>query len=366
MATGWSSPVGYRGDYPVMSEPKAMCSKTHECRKAKHGVNRRHVIALLGVLNALSGVASAEPPKQFRRLGVLNTLDEHDPVWQSMHFAFLQDLQQLGWTEGSNLEINYRHGAGENLDRVRTHAAELVALNSDVLVTGTTIGVKALQQARHSAPIVFYWVVNPVERGIVDSLAHPGHGTTGFTGWEPAIGGRWVQMLKEVAPAVARIGAVHHPNNPLWAEAMQTVERAGFQLGIDVSSIDVTDATEIEHRLESFARRSAGGLIVLPEPITASHKDLIVTLASRFALPAIYGAKWFPFSGGLMSYGVDYIDVGRRAASYVDRVLRGDDPDKLPVQQPTKFELVINLKTANTLGLNVPSTLLAQADEVIE
>jgi putative tryptophan/tyrosine transport system substrate-binding protein len=330
-------------------------------------MNRRHVIALLGVLNALPGVASAEPPKRLRRLGVLNTLDEHDPDWRSMHSAFLQDLQRLGWTEGSNLEINYRHGAGENLDRVRTHAAELVALNSDVLVTGTTIGVKALQQASHSAPIVFYWVVSPVERGIVDSLAHPGRRTTGFTGWEPAIGGRWVQMLKEVAPAVARIGAVHHPsNNPLWAEAMQTVERAAFQLGIDVSSIDVTDATEIEHRLESFARRWAGGLIVLPEPITASHRDLIVTLASRFALPAIYGGKWFPFHGGLMSYGVDYTDVGRRAASYVDRVLRGDDPDNLPVQQPTKFELVINLKTAKTLGLNVPSTLLAQADEVIE
>jgi putative ABC transport system substrate-binding protein len=173
-------------------------------------------------------------------------------------------------------------------------------------------------------------------------------------------------MLKEVAPAVAHIGAVHHPSNPLWAEAKQTVERAGFQLGIDLSSIDVTDATEIEHRLESFARRSAGGLIVLPEPTTASHINLIVKLASSFALPAIYGAKWAPLRGGLMSYGVDYIDVGRRAASYVDRILRGDDPDNLPVQQPTKFELVINLNTANTLGLNVPSTLLAQADEVIE
>lgn len=348
-----------------MSEPKAMCSKTHECRKAKHRMNRRHVIALLGVLNALPGVTSAEP-KRLRQLGVLNALDEHNPDWQSMNSAFLQDLQQLGWTEGSNLEINYRHGAGENLDRIRTHAAELVALNSDVLVTGTTIGVKALQQASHSAPIVFYWVVNPVERGIVDSLAHPGRRTTGFTGWEPAIGGRWVQMLKEVAPAVARIGAVHHPGNPLWAEAMQTVERAGFQLGIDVSSIDVTDATEIETRLESFARRSAGGLIVLPEPIIGAHRDLILALASRFALPAIYGVKWAPFHGGLMSYGVDYTDVGRRAASYVDRVLRGDDPDNLPVQQPTKFELVINLKTANTLGLNVPYTLLAQADDVIE
>jgi putative ABC transport system substrate-binding protein len=171
-------------------------------------------------------------------------------------------------------------------------------------------------------------------------------------------------MLKEVAPAVARIGAVHHPSNPLWAEAKQTVERAGSQLGIDVSSIDVTDATEIEQRLKSFARGSAGGLIVLPEPITTSHVDLIVALASRFALPAIYGAKWAPFRGGLMSYGVDYIDVGRRAAC--GRILRGDDPDNLPVQQPTKFELVINLKTAKTLGLNVPSTLLAQADEVIE
>jgi putative tryptophan/tyrosine transport system substrate-binding protein len=349
-----------------MSEPMAMRSKTHEYRKAKNGMNRRHVIAVLGVLNALSGVASAEPPKRLRRLGVLNTIGEHDPVWQSMHSAFLQDLKQLGWTEGSNLEINYRHGAGENLDRIRTHAAELVALKPDVLVTGTTIGVKALQQASHSTPIVFYWIVNPVERGVVDSLAHPGGRTTGFTGWEPAIGGRWMQMLKEVAPAVARIGAVHHPSNPLWGEAKQTVERAGFQLGIDVSSIDVTDATEIEHGLESFARGSAGGLIVLPEPITASHIDLIVTLASRFALPAIYGAKVAPFHGGLMSYGVDYIDVGRRAASYVDRILRGDDPANLPVQQPTKFELVINLKTAKTLGLNVPSTLLAHADEVIE
>jgi putative ABC transport system substrate-binding protein len=284
-----------------------------------------------------------------------------------MHSAFLQDLRQLDWTEGSNLEINYRHGAGENVDRVRTHAAELVALGSDVLMTGSTIGVKALQQASRSAPIVFYWIVNPVERGVVDSLAHPGHRTTGFTGWEPAIGGRWVQMLKELAPAVARIGAVHHPSNPLWGEAMPTVEHAGLQLGINVSSIAVTDASEIEHRLESFARGSAGGLIVLPEPITASHSDLIVTLANRFALPAIYGDKSFPFlHGGLMSYGVDYFDVGRRAASYVDRVLRGDDPDNLPVQQPTKFELVINLKTANTLGLDVPSTLLAQADEVIE
>ena len=161
-------------------------------------------------------------------------------------------------------------------------------------------------------------------------------------------------MLKEVAPDVARIGAVHHPSNPLWAEAMQTVERAGFHLGIDVTSIDVTDATEIEHRLESFARGSSGGLIVLPEPITASHIDLIVTLASRFALPAIYGARVAPFHGGLMSYGVDYIDVGRRAASYVDRVLRGDDPDNLPVQQPTKFEFVIKRRPRRSALMCLP------------
>lgn len=273
------------------------------------GINRRHLIALLGVLNALSGVASAESPKGPRRLGVLN---------------------------------------------------------SDVLMTGSTIGVKALQRASHSTPIVFYWLVNPVGRGIIDSLAHPGRRTTGFTGWEPAIGGRWVQMLKEVAPAVARIGAIHHPSNPLWGEAMQPVQRAGSDLSVEVSSIDITDATDAEQKLESFACRPAGGLIVLPEPITATHRDLIVTLASKFALPAIYGTRSFPSRGGLMSYGIDYVDAGRRAASYVDRVLRGDDPDNLPVQQPTKFELVINLKTANSLGLKVPSTLLAQADEVIE
>ncbi len=347
-------------------QPKAMYSKTHENQKAKHRMNRRHLIALLGVLNALSGIAFAESPKGLRRLGVLNPRDEHDPDWWSMQAAFLQDLKQLGWTERSNLEINYRHGAGENLDRLQMHAAELVALKSDVLMTGSTIGVKALQQASHSTPIVFYWLVNPVGRGIVDSLAHPGRRTTGFTGWEPGIGGRWVQMLKEVAPTVARIGAVHHPNNPLWGEAKQTVESAGSQLGIEISSIDVTDAIEVEYGLESFARRSAGGLIVLPEPMTASHRDVIVTLASRLALPAIYGTRSFPCRGGLMSYGIDYVDAGRRAASYVDRLLRGDDPDNLPVQQPTKFELVINLKNANTLGLSVPSTLLAQADEVIE
>ena len=275
-----------------------------------------------------------------RRIGVLMDLAENDPEGQVRIAAFLQGLQQLGWTDGRNVRIDTRWTAGD-ADRTRRQAAELIALAPDVVVATGTPTLGPLQQATRTVPIVFMMTVDPVGGGFVDSLARPGGNTTGFMLFEYGMGGKWLELLKEIAPRVTRVGT-------------------------EVSPINLRDSPEIERGVTAFARSANGGLIVTTNTLANVHRDLIVMLAARHKLPALYSARYFVIGGGLMSYGPDRIDQSRRAAAYVDRILKGEKPADLPVQAPTKYELVINLKTAKALGLTVPDTLLARADEVIE
>ena len=271
----------------------------------------------------------------------------------------------MGWTEGGNLRIDYRWAAADP-DRLRAHAAELVGLTPDVILAHAPPALKALRAETRTVPIVFVMVPVPVAREVVGSLARPGGNITGFAHTDVEIAGKWLELLKEISPAMKRAAFLLDPDHPAWAGYVRTITAAASSFSIEVTPGSIRDAAEIERVIEDFAREPNGGLIVLPTITTQVHRDLIVRLAARHRLPAIYGFRYFPTSGGLMSYGIDPVDLFRRAASYVDRILNGAKAGELPVQAPTKIELVINLKTAKAMGLDVPWFLQQRAYEVIE
>ena len=300
-----------------------------------------------------------------RRIGVLQGLAENDPEGQARLGAFLQALQQLGWTDGRNIQILRRFTDGD-ADRARAYAAELVALAPDVVLTSGASTVGLMLQVSRTVPVVFVGAADPVGAGFVDSLARPGGNATGFTSYEYSMSGKWLELLKEIAPGVKRVAVLRDPAISAGTGQFGAIQTAAPSLGVELSPINVRDAAEIERAVTAFARSGNGGLIVTTSASVLAHRDLIITLAARHKLPAVYYARFYVTGGGLASYGPDYVDQYRRAAGYVDRILRGEKPADLPVQAPTRYELVINLKTAKALGLDVPATLLARADEVIE
>ena len=329
-------------------------------------MNRRELISLLGGAAAAWPLAArAQQSERVRRIGVLMNLAADDPEAQVRLAAFHQGLQELGWTVGRNLRIDTRWGAGD-ADRYRRYSTELVALAPDVILAASGAIVPWLLQATRSVPIVFAQVPDPVGAGFVESLAHPGGNITGFTNFEFSIGGKLLELLKEIAPRVTRAAVLRDAADPAGVGQWGAIQTAAPSLGLELRVVDVRDAGEIERGITTFARGSNGGMIVTGSAPTAIHRDLIITLAARHRLPSVYAYRYHATSGGLISYGPETIDQYRRAASYVDRIFRGEKPADLPVQAPTKYELVINLKTAKALGLDVPPTLLARADEVIE
>jgi putative ABC transport system substrate-binding protein len=328
--------------------------------------SRREFIRLLGGAAAAWPLAArAQQGAHMRRIGVLMNLGESDPEGQARIAAFREGLGKLGWTEGRELQIEYRWFAGDP-DRARAYAAELVKIKPDVIFAGTTPSLAALQPETRSVPIVFAQIGDPVGAGFVASLARPGGNITGFANFEYAIGAKWLELLKQIAPQVTRVAIIYDPTNSEAKDYLPVIETAARSFGVQVSISVVRNAAEIERAIEEFAREPNGGLIPLPSPLMAVRRDLIISLAKRHRLPNVYAYRYYPISGGLASYGIDNIDLYRRAASYVDRILKGEKPGDLPVQQPTKFELVINLKTAKALGLDPPISLLARTDEVIE
>jgi putative ABC transport system substrate-binding protein len=329
-------------------------------------MTRRDLIALLGSTAAAWPVAvRAQQRERMRRIGVLLPAAADDAAFQPRIRGFLQVLQQLGWSDGSNARIDTRW-AGANADGIRRHAAELAALAPDVILTSGSGAVGALQQATRTVPIVFATVADPVGAGFVDSLSRPGGNITGFAIFEYAIGGKWLELLKEVSPRMTRVAVLRDLAVAAGPGQFGAIQTAAPSFGMEVSPVNVRDASEIERAVMAFARSSNGGLIVTASPLAQLHRDLIITLAVRHKLPAVYFERFFVAEGGLISYGADFVEQFGRAAGYVDRILKGEKPADLPVQSPTKYELVINLKTAKGLGIEVPPTLLARADEVIE
>jgi putative ABC transport system substrate-binding protein len=328
-------------------------------------MKRREFITLMGSAAAWPHGARAQPAEQKRRIGVLMSDKETDPAAQTYARVFQQGLQERGWANGHNAQIEYRWGAA-NLDRIRAYAAELVALKPDVILAQTALAVTPLQQQSSSIPIVFMLIVDPVESGFVASLARPGGNMTGFTPFEASIATKWLKLLKEIAPAISRVGVVFNPVQAPQVVMLRQIETVARSAGVLLVPLAVSNTAEIEGAVDAFAREANSGMIVLPNPATITNRERIIALAARYRLPAVYPYRYFVRDGGLASYGSDFADQYRRAAGYVDRILRGEKPADLPVQAPTKYELVINLKTAKALGLTVPQTLLATADEVIE
>jgi putative ABC transport system substrate-binding protein len=327
---------------------------------------REFIILLGGAAVAWPLAARAQQADRMRRVGVLVSRIADDPEEQARLAAFVQGLQELGWTEGRNVRIDYRWAAGD-ADRSRTYAAELVALAPDVIVAAGSQSVAALEQTTRTVPIVFASVVDPVGAGYVTRLARPGGNATGFTAFEYSLSGKWLELLKEIAPNLTRIAILRDPALAAGIGQFAVIQAmAPPSFGVELSPIDVRDAGEIERDVAAFARESNGGLIVTASAGAATHSELIIMLAARHRLPAVYPFRYFVTSGGLISYGPDLNDQYRRAAGYVDRILKGEKAADLPVQAPTKYGLVINLKTAQALGLTVPPLLLARADAVIE
>jgi putative tryptophan/tyrosine transport system substrate-binding protein len=329
-------------------------------------LRRRRFITLLGgAAAALPLAARAQQTERAKRVGVLMYLAEDDPDSPARVAALGRGLRELGWIEGSNVRIDYRWGGGD-LDRVRRYAAELVGLAPDVILVSSGSALAALQNATRTVPIVFVNVSDPVGAGYVASLARPGNNTTGFTLFEYSISGKWLELLKEIAPRMTRAAVIRNPSITSGTGQFGAIQAVAPSLGVELTPIDARDASGMEHGIAGFTRGSNGGLIVTASPSAVLHRELIIGLAARHRLPAVYPIRLFVTNGGLISYGPDEIDQHRRAASYVDRILKGEKPADLPVQAPTKYELVVNLKTAKALGLNIPATVLARADEVIE
>ena len=328
-------------------------------------MRRRDFITLLGGAAAWPLAAGAEQGERIRRIGVLMPSAADDPEFQARITAFLQGLAQLGWLDGRNVRIDSRWGVAD-ADRIRKYAAELVALAPDVILANSSAAVAPLLQATRTVPIVFTTVADPVGAGYVDSLARPGGNATGFIVFEYSIAAKWLELLKEIAPGVTRVAVVRESAIAAGPGQFGVIQAAAPSLGVELRPIDVRDASEIERAIAAFAQGSNGGLIVTGSPGAIFHRELIIALAARQRLPAVYFGRYFVTDGGLISYGPDFIDQFRRPAAYVDRILKGEKPADLPVQAPTKYELVINLKTAKALGIEVPPMLLARADEVIE
>jgi putative ABC transport system substrate-binding protein len=325
---------------------------------------REFITALGGALAAWPLAARAQQPENVRRIGVLSGAARDNPDLQARLAAFQQVLQQLDWTDGRNVRIDYRWGAG-SADNTRKYAVELVALAPDViLATGPT--VEQVLQATRTVPIVFVVTADPVGSGFVDSLSRPGGNATGFMLLEYSLSAKWLELLKLIAPAVTRAAVLRDPGNTSGVGQFAVIQSVAPSVGIEVSPVNVRDAGEVERAVKAFARSSNVGLIMTASPLTATHRDLVIMLAAQHKLPAVYYNRSFADAGGLISYGPNFIDQYRQAANYVDRILRGEKPADLPVQASTKYELVINLKTAKALGLEMPATVLARADEVIE
>ena len=329
-------------------------------------MRRRDFFILLGgAATAWPLAAWAQQPEQMRRIGMLINRTADNPEGQAAVAAFRQALQQLGWSDGRNAQINIRWGVND-VERDRRDAAELVALAPDVILAGGTLSVTALQHITRSLPIVFVGVTDPVGAGLVDTLARPGGNVTGFMLLEYSSSGKWVELLKQVAPLVKRVGVLRDTANPAGIAQFGAIQGAAQSLGVEVSPVSVRDAGEIERAVAALARSANAGLIVTGSASASAHRDFIIALAATHKLPAVYPNRYMVADGGLISFGADVIDQYRRAAGYVDRILKGEKSADLPVQAPTKYEIVINQKTAKALGLTVPPPLLARADEVIE
>ena len=330
-------------------------------------MRRRDFIALTGGAVAIAPFAArAQQGERMRRVGVLQgASDTDDPRSQPNAAAFLQALQQLGWIDGRNVKIDYRWPAGD-ADKARQFAAELVALAPDVILAFSAANMPPLLQATRTVPIVFVAVADPVGAGFVDSLSRPGGNATGFMLSDYGLSAKWLELLKEIAPGLTRVAVLRDPAIPTGVGQWGAIQTAAPSLGVEVSPINVRDAAGIERGVVAFARSGNGGLIVTGSPLSLFHRELIVALAGQHKLPTVYFLRPFVTVGGLISYGGDVVDQVRRAAGYVDRILKGEKPADLPVQAPTKYELVVNLKTAKALGLTIPPSVLARADEVIE
>jgi len=323
-------------------------------------------------INVIAGSAAAWPlgaraqqSEPMRRIGILMNRAANNAEGQARLAAFRQALEQLGWSEGRNMRIDIRWGE-DQIDLERKYAAELVALAPDVILASGTMSVAALQALSRTLPIVFAAVADPVGAGLVESMARPGGNATGFMLYEYSFGGKLLELLRQIAPDVTRVAVLRDPTNPATLATFGAVRGAAQVLGVEVGAVDMRDAGEIERGVAAFARSPNGGLIVLPGAWASVHGALIVALAARYKLPAIYSFRYHATGGGLIYYGPDFVEPFRPAAGYVDRILKGEKPADLPVQAATKYELVINLKTAKALGLNVPNTLVGRADEVIE
>jgi putative ABC transport system substrate-binding protein len=328
-------------------------------------MKRRTFIVAVGSTLAWPLVPDAQETNQMRRLGILVSVAADDPDGKARVGALVEGLQQLGWTDGRNVQIEYRWAAGSASD-LREYATELVALAPKVIFAGGGTSLGALLQVTRAVPIVFAIVPDPVGSGFVESLARPGGNATGFMQLEYNLSGKWLELLKQISPDVARAAVLWDPAIPPGIGQFAVIQSVAPSLGIEVSPINVRDAAEIEYKVAAFARFSNGGLIVPASALAVVHRDLIVTIAAAHRLPAVYFQRQFIDRGGLISYGSDWVDQYRRAATYVDRILKGEKPADLPVQAPTQYELVINLKTAKALGIKIPSTLLTRANDVIE
>jgi putative ABC transport system substrate-binding protein len=329
-------------------------------------MRRREFFTLLGGAAAAWPLAAPAQSGPVRRIGVLMNDVETDATSRSNVAAFVQGLRDLGWIEGQNLRVVYRWNAG-SAELARTHAAELVALAPDAILSSSTTNLTALQRLSPTTPIVFIQVSDPVTQGFVLSLAHPGGNITGFSAYEFTIGGKWLDLLKQIAPATARVAVVFNPQtSPQSKFFLSSVEAAASTFGVNVAAAPVRSVAEIESAIESFSRQPNGGLIFLTDAFLVVHRKLVVEAAARHRLPAIYPSTLFVRDGGLMRYGVDTDDQFRQAASYVDRILKGAKAGDLPVQTPAKFSLVINLKAAKALGIELPMSLMLSANEVIE
>ena len=329
-------------------------------------MRRREFIALLGAAATTWPLAvHAQQPERVRRIGVLTGTSAEDLDNKARLAAFEQALQQLGWTPGRNVRIDYRFAAGDAATS-RKQAEELVALAPDVIVSTGSFSTGVILQATHTVPVVFAIVPDPVGSGFVDSLAQPGGNATGFMQFEYGLSGKWLELLKEIAPGLTRAIVLWDPAITAGIGQFAIIQSVATSAGIDIRPVNLRDAGKIERAITAFARTPNGGLIVTTSALSAVRRDLIIALAAGHKLPAVYFERFFVTAGGLISYGANFIDQHRRVASYVDRILKGEKPADLPVQAPTKYELVINLKTAKALGVTIPETLLATADEVIE
>ena len=299
-----------------------------------------------------------------RRIGVLMTTAAGDPEGQARIAAFLQGLQPLGWTVGANVHLDIRFAVEP--ERIRQEAAQLAATAPDIILANSSAGIGAMLQATRTVPIVFAVVADPVGAGFVSSLSRPGGNATGFTNFEYGISGKWLELLKELRPGLKRVAVIRDPTTAVALGQFGAMQGVAPSFGVEVTPLNLANAGEIEQAIAAFAQPGNGGLVILGGPSILAHRDLVIALAVQHRLPAVYPNRFFAAAGGLISYGNDFLDQYRRAAGYVDRILKGEKPADLPVQAPTKYELVINLKTAKALGLEVPATLLARADEVIE